>query len=287
MTLSSWTTSPNFTSDALWRTEIASINSALSAVGLVQTSDTGQYAGTESRPSTNTAGPYTIWKFNDGNQATYPCFIKIEYGTGAAASSMSFWVTVGTSTDGAGNLGSVKTTRTQFAQQATSASSYTSGVSGSSSRCTLGWCINSTTNQAIWFTIERIQNSSGSDTTTGLVIVGHRGALATSLVQCLYFGGGNQPLASTTFPTLTLNAPVSTTWVVGTDTGVGCVYPVGFGTHPPVHGGLTYFNSDLTAGNQYNTISLYSSNRNWIAFGSCISSMYNQHSSVTILCRWD
>jgi hypothetical protein len=81
------------------------------------TSDTGQYnpsdIATATRPSTNTPWGYRIYAFNDTAQTTAPIFIKIEYGTGGSSSQAAFWWTVGTGSDGAGNITGVTVTRIQ------------------------------------------------------------------------------------------------------------------------------------------------------------------------------
>lgn len=87
-----------------WGTEF---NAALAAVGLTQTTDTGQIDWTSvTRPSgANTFAGYEIWAFNDTLQSTAPIFIRMHYGTnnyGQAAPGIT--VQLGTGTDGAGNL---------------------------------------------------------------------------------------------------------------------------------------------------------------------------------------
>lgn len=102
--------------DAAFRAWGAAFNAMLAAAGLVQTSDTGQINWTTvTRPGTgpNAAG-YEIWRFNDALQSTAPIYIKIEYGCGTNSTIPAMWITVGTSTNGAGTIPDpVHTTRTQ------------------------------------------------------------------------------------------------------------------------------------------------------------------------------
>lgn len=106
--------SPSF---RLWGSKLSA---ALQACGLLQTADTGQINWTTVAYS-NTASfssGYEIYQFTDELQATSPVFIRIDYGTGnqpgVATGSPSIWVTVGTGTDGAGNLTGVVSTQEQI-----------------------------------------------------------------------------------------------------------------------------------------------------------------------------
>lgn len=290
MTLSSWTSTVNVTSDALFRTEMQAIHDAIVAVGLVQTSDTGQVTiSSMTRPATNIAAGYEIFKFNDSLQTNgAPVFIKIEYGTGNNTSTCSVWFTVGTSTDGAGTITGNQTSRYQLQNSAATAGTFTSGMSGSSSRLTFVWCNNGGNTISHWATIERLLDSSGANTSTGFVFMYASRTLGNTGNACqVVYYSGNQPPVSTCIPTLMANVPVATTWVVGTDTGTGPILPVGWGVHPAIHGGLTYFNADLTVANQF-TISIYGNNHTFLSLGSnSVGSLYNLHTSASILARWD
>lgn len=84
-----------------------------------QTTDTGQYASgsiaTATRPAVNTATGFLMMKFTDTNAAACPIFVKFEFGSGSATTNPSIWVTVGSSTDGAGNMtGTLMLARTQY-----------------------------------------------------------------------------------------------------------------------------------------------------------------------------
>lgn len=106
MTTSSWSTVINHTTDAGFRAWGKEYSDNLAAVGLVKTADTGQIDWvTVARPAINTAAGYEIWRFNDSLQATAPIFIKIEYGTSTQADIPGIWITVGTSSNGAGTIG--------------------------------------------------------------------------------------------------------------------------------------------------------------------------------------
>jgi hypothetical protein len=115
MATSSPLTPIDHTSDAGFRTWGNELMTALiTTLGLTQTTDTGQLAfpmTVTTRPAINTAAGYYIIRFNDTLQSTVGVFIKVELGTFASATVPGLWITVGTGTDGAGNItgGGVRT----------------------------------------------------------------------------------------------------------------------------------------------------------------------------------
>jgi len=106
------------TTDAEFRAWGSAINAALTAIGLVQTSDTGQINWTTVTRAvgSNTAQGYEIWRMNDTSQSTCPIYLKLEYGSGSAAANPSMWITVGTGSNGSGSItGTTIQARSQFA----------------------------------------------------------------------------------------------------------------------------------------------------------------------------
>jgi hypothetical protein len=106
------------TTDAQFRAWGSGIAAGLIAAGLIQTADTGQINWTTvlTPSGTNQSRGYEIYRFSDALQATRPVFIKIEYGSFSSALFPSIWITVGTSTDGAGTINSMlQSARRQFA----------------------------------------------------------------------------------------------------------------------------------------------------------------------------
>lgn len=109
MTTASWSTGLNHTSDAGFRAWGAELAAKFAAVGMVQTADTGQINWTTvTRPSTNTAAGYEIWRLSGS-----ALYFKIEYGTGSSANNPSFWFTAGTGSNGSGTLTGQQSTQTQ------------------------------------------------------------------------------------------------------------------------------------------------------------------------------
>jgi hypothetical protein len=92
------------TTDAEFRTWVAAFITNCTAVGLVQTADTGQInTSTVLKPAgASTAQGYAMFKFDDGLTDFY---IKFEFGGGTdGASQPAIWHTTGWATDGAGTL---------------------------------------------------------------------------------------------------------------------------------------------------------------------------------------
>lgn len=86
-------------SDAEFRADVLAIHNALIASGgLIQTSDTGQ---TDFSVNTRASPGYTVYRFNDVHQSSYPLFLRIDWTpTGTSRPGLSY--TLGTGTSGAG-----------------------------------------------------------------------------------------------------------------------------------------------------------------------------------------
>jgi hypothetical protein len=103
-----------FFTDQEFRDWVAGIRTALEAVGLVRTADTGQIdtATVVKPPSTNFVSGYDIFRFNDGYQAACPIFFKLEYGSaGSSAGRPGLLLTYGQGSNGAGVLTGTVTSR--------------------------------------------------------------------------------------------------------------------------------------------------------------------------------
>ena len=111
MTTAAWSTVLDQSSDAAFRNWGSELSGKFAAVGMVQTSDTGQINWTTVTRAAviNTAAGYEIWKLSSGN-----LYFKIEYGTGATQPTLpSIWITVGTGSNGSGTLTGQLSTRGQ------------------------------------------------------------------------------------------------------------------------------------------------------------------------------
>jgi hypothetical protein len=108
MTAYTWMAQYQQTTDAEFRAWGSAIKTALSTVGFVQTSDTGQIDWTTVLAPTvaTTSQGYEIWRLNDAAQSTCPIYFKIEYGSGSTTPSArpNIWVTIGTGSNGSGTI---------------------------------------------------------------------------------------------------------------------------------------------------------------------------------------
>lgn len=133
MSTSVWSTTIDHTSNAgfqAWATELIVKILAVNASQLTQTADTGQLANpvVAARPAVNVAAGYWILKWTDGSSTDL--YFKLEVGTAASgAANPQIWLTVGTGSDGAGNLTGKVTTRTTCTQNTATLSAVTNYTS--------------------------------------------------------------------------------------------------------------------------------------------------------------
>lgn len=166
----------------------------------VVTGDTGQTLPSAlPLPSVaNTKYGYRIYRMNDALQATAPVFLRVDFGSGASASTVGTWWTAGTGSNGSGTITGIVLNALNLSagsQQTTASNSY---GSADVNRFTLAMFVNTTSvvyNHVIG--LERSKDSNGNDTSDGLIVVcndpssGGAGILRTS-TYCI-LAGGTQP----------------------------------------------------------------------------------------------
>lgn len=165
----------NIIATADFRTWGSGLAAQFTAIGLVQTSDTGQINWTtvNAPSSSNTYAGYEIWRFNDSLQATKPVFIKVEYGINSVSFGQPMLrITTATGTNGAGTpsgqVGAVRATMTASGNKSAGVT-LPSYCSGSTSRLNL--CTNldaASATFAILVLIERTKSAAGADTGDGI-----------------------------------------------------------------------------------------------------------------------
>lgn len=238
------------TSDATFRNWITVWHNAFSALGWVQTTDTGQLnLGTITKAvAVNTVQGYEIWRMNDSLQSTAPVFVKLEFGSGPSNTYLALWLTVGFSTDGAGNINSTnKSTRTQHYGTTHNATLYGWKFSGGPNRFG-GASAPQLLSMMIYMFIERMHNTDGSDNGNGVMVIAGSPAVYNT-AQMVPVTGTLPPQAKMT---CTLgNIGTGTTLVATSDQWGSNVYlqPVrihGMGERPPMLGVMGYYATDLT-----------------------------------------
>jgi hypothetical protein len=205
------------TSDANFRTWGSGLAAQLAAIGLVQTSDSGQINwATVLAPASGVYAGYEIWRFNDTLQATKPVFIKVEYGTGTATGRIGLRVTISTATNGAGTpTGQVSAARVA-ANSTPAGSARASYCSGSTSRLNLFTNDTGSAGITTLVLIERTKTGDGVDTGDGIIIWGTVGA--GSVTHQFVPFSGSIPATIGTNPALDLSA--GALMVVGPDTAL-------------------------------------------------------------------
>jgi len=253
----------------------------LTAAGWVQTADTGQTASGSftGTASLNTSQGYQIWRMADALQGSYPIFVKFEWGTGGTTNYPCAWITIGTGSNGSGTITGVMVSRQQNYGSGTSASSLPCYGSGSTSRLTLySYYLATTTATGMFMNIERTKDSTGADTSDGILF---------AFWCCGTPYGGHGYAAYGTTGKFVANMPWVASYMSGTGSdgsGTIMLMPiVEFSTYGTVNSGvgvLAYAPADLTTANQY-TVAIGGGNHNYLALaGYGQGSFYNWASSM-------
>lgn len=257
---------PNNSTTAYFRAWIAAIISAINTVGLTQTSDTGQIDTTSVAIPTavSTSMGYAIFAFADSLQATYPLYLKIEFGSGPSSiNHPAVWVTIGSATDGAGNLSGAVSTRTLFFISTNNTTKTNpSYVAGSSNRLGLVLWPNVSSGQ-MGFWVERTHDTGGSENSEGAVIA------------AFWFGASGSQYVSWS---RTTQSPWYSYWNVtmppsGTGVYLNSVhlYPIRTwtpGESSPLIGVFKYFTADLTSYAPMNAVMWDGSTHSILPIGS-------------------
>lgn len=159
----------------------SAISAAFATAGLTQTTDTGQINwSTVTTPTlANTAAGYEIWRFTDSLQATAPIFLKIEYGNGTSVGYPGLWITVGTGSDGVGNITGV--IRARLSMSTLNSGTVTPNFmtyDGASLYFLLQAGLG--TGYQMGFLIERSRDSSGVATNKGVCVAWANGSAAAN-----------------------------------------------------------------------------------------------------------
>jgi hypothetical protein len=198
------------TSDAEFRAWGKAMSDAMTALGIPKTSDTGQidWSSVTYPTSGSTVKGYEIRQFNDALQATVPILIKIEWGSGSGATTPVWWITIGTATDGAGNLTGLTTVRKAMTGVAQT-NAYTCRFSGDTNRLMIAMLTDSGSyGNGQVAVLERTHDASGADTNEGFLYIQQQ---SSTMVQAGFIFG---------------------TGVIGSETVFACLMPsVGSGAN--------------------------------------------------------
>lgn len=160
----------------------------LAAGGFVKTTESGEVnTSTVTWPGSDGSSGFQIWRMDDALQATVPCFFKLEVTRSGSASSVTLAITIGTGSDGSGNITGVVLARTEFVTSssyvinyttATSQPFYASANDGESFR----FCSRRTEGGAYSaaFAIERTKDANGDGTSDGVLLFAKLGKFNSS-----------------------------------------------------------------------------------------------------------
>lgn len=248
MALATFSAAMTNATDAQFRAWGKAISDSLQAVGIVKTADSGQIDwDTVAAPTaTSTQMGYEIYRFNDTIQSTAPVFIKLAFGSGGnGATYPALWISIGTGSDGSGTLTgeilSAKQNQINYTETVT-----THYISGSSNRFVISIQGTSSGYQII-LTVERTHNSSGSDTSNGVMV--NRIAASSSVDSQHYLLFSDSSVV--TVPQISCLTPVGLSGAKSPDINL---YPVRFFTpgEGPVSNCLVgYISGDFAANASY------------------------------------
>lgn len=253
------TLQPSNSSDALFRAWAQFIHDTLITTGgWIDPGDTGQVnlATMTATVVTNTKVGYRIYRMADALQATSPVFMRIDYGCGSS-SSPGIWITIGTGSDGAGTITTIRfnggsvaaPTVSSGANSATASNSYGSAATN---RVQVALFVQSTAREIV-FSIERSKDAAGADSGDGLIFMYNNGTSDVNGANYIILGSPTQPPTETGLHyILSGNNPSS----FGSDVGIGIPIPISGISKQPGYGMTISRSSDFVAETTY-TMSLY------------------------------
>ena len=221
MALATFSLAMTNATDAQFRAWGKAISDSLQAVGIVKTADSGQinWATVAAPTAINTQMGYEIYRFNDTLQSAAPVFIKLAFGSGANSSNPTLWISVGTGSNGSGTItGEILPEQQNYASS--SATATTHYVSGSSNSFVIA-IQGTSSSYHIVLTVERTHDSSGSDTSNGVMV--NRIAYGVDSQHYLLFSDSSV----VTVPQITCVTPVGLSGAKSPDINL---YPVRFFT---------------------------------------------------------
>jgi hypothetical protein len=198
--------------------------------GWVVTADTGQTlpSALTAVGTTNTARGYRIYRMNDALQSTFPIFMRVDYATSFnAATAFGVFLTIGTGSDGAGNITNARLSNWKVDQSQTSASAFLIYGSAASNRMSLAAVCAAGHTFGFYLMIERTKDTLGNDTGDGLLMIYGPAWNLNNWNQMtgnryLIMAGGTQPAAENGFSyILTTQNPTQS--VAPGDVGLGTV----------------------------------------------------------------
>jgi hypothetical protein len=232
--------------------------------------------------SANQSAGFQMFRLDDALQATAPCFVKVEYGTGGQATWPGLFLTVGTSVDGAGNLTGVSLSeRRQLSCNGNVTTAQKCAVSGANNRFAAALFYNSTT--FLWFALERSKNAAGADTGEALVLAGQSGGQKFALYVT---ASGAPPASESDFGCV---APTVGTGARGNAIALYGISPFAPDEKPQMLSAMAYFNTDLSAEVPITGVKLYGqvTDRTVMPLGNSITTVARANANTRLALIWE
>jgi hypothetical protein len=221
----------------------------MAAFGWVKSSDVGQIDWTSVVAPTGISQVmgYEVWAMADTLQATYPVYLKIQYGSGGAGANYPA-ITLTPATGYTGSSGTMSGqigTAVSLSPGSQSGSSYASYVSGTISRATM-FLWGSTPTYSVYFTVERSLNASALNSNAGIAFVNGVYGQSNQYSQFIPASG----TIPDKYQNLLCLMPPSGTTTVGNNVYVYPIRIFGPGENCPILGFGSYLLSDIAASSQ-------------------------------------
>lgn len=167
-----FTTSSTIT-DGEFQAIITFISAVLTSGGITKTSDTGQIdpGGATFPGSNNTSGGYEIRQFTDTESSTTPVILKINYRRGAGANTMQLGISIGSGSDGSGNLTSGKMTEQVINIVSNTSATQPFDIQATTNSFALATPYSTTSQNRGFIGLERTRDAGGEVTGQGLMLV--------------------------------------------------------------------------------------------------------------------
>lgn len=244
---------------------------------LTQTTDTGQvdWSTTQTKPVSGSPF-YEVYRFSDALQATAPMFLRVEYGS--SSSNPLVKVTIGTATDGAGNLSGLKTAVTSLSN-APDPSPQTTYVCYKDGCFTLAFGANVSPSKFGGLVIvERTRDAAGNSTPDGALAVVTYASIGISVTTFSY--ARNTMFGDARIPCLTnvlLSAQSSSSAVVNLFNW--------FCFTPDIHnltGAFTYKNAEIPQYSEIDAALVGGTSRHYLCLGTKYGNAWSMNGSSGI-----
>ncbi len=230
----------------------------------------------------NTSAGYEFYKMTGALSVTAPIILRIEYGTGGAATYPSLWLTVGTATDGAGNFSGVTVSeRRQLSCNGNALTPQRCAISGDVNRIAMALFYNSST--YMFFALERTRDAAGAETSEGAVIIG---VSAVQRFQMYVSAVGAPPTTETDLGCI---APTVGTGARGNTIGLYGIKPFAPDEKPQMITSMAYFTTDLTQEVPILGVKLFgqAGDRTIFPIGNNITTIARGNASTRLALLWE